>query len=744
MKSRRVGILVAAVVLLVSDSPVMALTQFKDGGVWNIDYEINDDVWVDYQSPGMGTTVNMLDGGSIPWVNPVPPIYYQLKSFEDSIINILGGSVDILRAYDSSQVTVSGGSIKYFLYLHDSSQVTVSGGSFENTLIAYDNSQVTVSGGSVRGLYAFGGNQVTVSGGSIGNLTTTSQVTTVSGGSIKRDLKAYGSSQVILSGGLIGRELLIWSNAVLTIDGSDFAVDETPVGSTELTSILGLGYENEPYRRLTGTLLSGDPLNNDFRIGHSAKIVLTNTGPQLPPNEDIDGDGLLNGWEVNGYDVNGDGTIDLDLPALGADPMHKDLFVEVDAMAGRAPTQAALDRVVAAFAAVPNSFVDNPDGKDGITLHIQLDETNIPLADWPNAFGDFDNVKDNRFGTPAQRDHSNWSNIRDAKAKVYRYCIFANTHSGGRSSGFGERPGNDFMVTLGEWPTPGGTEDEQVGTFMHEFGHNLNLQHGGNDDINYKPNYHSIMNYHWQTPHWNHTGWELDYSREVLSALNESNLDENAGIGAAAGVTVPVGPLPVVVVNESGPIDWNRNNISDTSVSADINYVRTQGVGGPSPGQVFTGHSDWPVLWYRLSGHSNFQDGVHIDIPEEMTYEMYREVYGPRINARLDFEPDTFNLGSQGQFVTTYIELPQGFNVSNIDISSLMLNISVPALSTPIEIGDYDSDGTTDLMVKFDRQEVIEILEPGEQLVYLTGRLSDGTSLTGDEIIWVLPSKGEK
>ena len=30
---------------------------------------------------------------------------------------------------------------------------------------------------------------------------------------------------------------------------------------------------------------------------------------------------------------------------------------------------------------------------------------------------------------------------------------------------------------------------------MHEFGHNLNLQHGGNTGVNCKPNYISVMNY---------------------------------------------------------------------------------------------------------------------------------------------------------------------------------------------------------------------------------------------------------
>ena len=81
-------------------------------------------------------------------------------------------------------------------------------------------------------------------------------------------------SQVAVSGGLFGEELLLSGNAVLTIDGSDFAVDDTPVDYIELTSILGLGYDDEPYRRLTGTLLNGDPLDNDFRIGNNGKIVL--------------------------------------------------------------------------------------------------------------------------------------------------------------------------------------------------------------------------------------------------------------------------------------------------------------------------------------------------------------------------------------------------------------------------------------------------------------------------------------
>ena len=93
--------------------------------------------------------------------------------------------------------------------------------------------------------------------------------------------------------------------------------------------------------------------------------------------------------------------------------------------------------------------------------------------------------------------------------------------------------------------------------------------------------------------------------------------------------------------------------------------------------------------------------------------------------ATIDFDPDALNLKSKGTVVTVYIELPAGYDISQIDLSSVSLNDTVPALAKPIKIGDYDSDGIPDLMVKFDRASVIALFAgktvPGDYAIEVIG-----------------------
>lgn len=122
---------------------------------------------------------------------------------------------------------------------------------------------------------------------------------------------------------------------------------------------------------------------------------------------------------------------------------------------------------------------------------------------------------------------------------------------------------------------------------------------------------------------------------------------------------------------------------------------------------------------------------------------------GPQvITATVDFDPDKLNFASKGKWVTCYIELPAPHSAEDIDLSTVAIvqvgeEILDPALfrEGPTEIGDHDSDGVTDLMVKFDRQALIAILqslgyEDGDEVeLTVAGELITGENFAGSDVI---------
>ncbi|NNB85144.1 hypothetical protein HI113_05445 [Corallococcus exiguus] len=238
-----------------------------------------------------------------------------------------------------------------------------------------------------------------------------------------------------------------------------------------------------------------------------------------PNSSDTDGDRISDFAELYGYGG-------VDLRYWGADPRKKDVFVEVDYYADRKPTQAALDRVTTSFANAP---VSNPNGTTGIALHLVLD-SQIAAADADTdltpVWTDFDVIKAKYF--------------KSRRAPFFHYALFANTYSGGTSSGISRGiPAHDFVVTLGGWPVAGGTELQQAGTLMHELGHNIGLRHGGNDDSNYKANYLSQMNYEYQMFGLRMDGVDnvLDYSRVRVAAISEASVNEVSAFAPVAPTT---------------------------------------------------------------------------------------------------------------------------------------------------------------------------------------------------------------
>ena len=98
------------------------------------------------------------------------------------------------------------------------------------------------------------------------------------------------------------------------------------------------------------------------------------------------------------------------------------------------------------------------------------------------------------------------------------------------------------------------------------------------------------------------------------------------------------------------------------------------------------------------------------------------------ITATIDFDPNTLNQGSNGKWVTVYIELPEGYDVHDIIVSSILLEGTIPAEPWPYCIGDHDKDGIPDLKVKFNRNSVINILPEGDNIfVHITGAVGTVT-----------------
>lgn len=350
--------------------------------------------------------------------------------------------------------------------------------------------------------------------------------------------------------------------------------------------------------------------------------------------QDTDGDGLLDTWESSGF-TDMDGSF-VNLPAMGANPNVKDIFIEIDWMVAgthsHKPKQAALDKIIAAFQAAPGGpivmHIDTGQGgafTGGNAIPEQVNTTWKQAGYLPLKAANF--AANRRF----LYHHSVWGHALQAAL--------------GGTSGIADLPGGDFMVTLGLWrhfgPAPTftptaddmvGTVDEQAGTFMHELGHNLNLKHGGGDHLpNCKPNVQSVMNYAYQVTGLQNAAGQIkyDYSRQVLPNLDEANLNEGTGLGATtyrARYFAPANIIDQILGRAStrncfgqlgnqqmvrkdgpttlnGPINWNNDffGFISAGVQADLNYNALNQVLDAYPG-----FADWPAVdLQQVGGRSN-------------------------------------------------------------------------------------------------------------------------------------------
>lgn len=351
-----------------------------------------------------------------------------------------------------------------------------------------------------------------------------------------------------------------------------------------------------------GTDTDADRLDNCSETGTGLYCSPTRTGTS-PTLADTDGDYLKDGDELLGT------VAGLDLPALGASPLRRDIFFEYDwfddtlgsgsgscGAAGSThshrPTAAIATRVSTAFASAP---LANPDGTTGIVAHHDYGQGPAPFTGG-NLVADADGVLTNGVNNAEFVAIKN-ANIASNRNGYFYYTLlphYYNTNS--TSSGQAELPGDDLIVSL-----YCSVSTTNVGnTIVHEVGHNLNLQHGGNTSCNYKPNYNSVMNYKYQFPgvdtDCNSTGnGVLDYSRGVRITLNENSLNENAGV---CGSTA---------------INWNGVNGFENPVSHDVNSSDTNQVS--ACGGTLTTYSDFND-WANITFTGLANADLRYDPPE--------------------------------------------------------------------------------------------------------------------------------
>ena len=375
------------------------------------------------------------------------------------------------------------------------------------------------------------------------------------------------------------------------------------------------------------------------------------------------GDGIPDNWKTIGIDSNCDGIIDLDLEALGANPHHKDVFLQIDYMAMSPevlafdstatfkPSATGIHNIVQAF---ENAPVTNPDGTTGIHLHVFIGKE-VP-------FHSVVTLDPQATTACAGPDHIYLGDIKAQsmdpnRALIFHYALSANDSTtpesgvlvsacavdpmcGGRpsagSTGVSEIGGTDFIISFGAYWNSQTIDDPNnpvphnhdyidlpmAATIMHELGHNFGLMHGGlaepgnraNECMNYKPNYLSVMNYTYQinggilthsngpiVDSWGYH-WKLDYSREQLPTLLESSLNESAGVGSSdPDLEILYWDMSgnEYIGESSGSVDWNNNGIIDSGLVSAD--INHDG----STGDTILGGEDWSHLNYGFYSNAN-------------------------------------------------------------------------------------------------------------------------------------------
>lgn len=481
------------------------------------------------------------------------------------------------------------------------------------------------------------------------------------------------------------------------------------------------------------------------------------------------------------------------------------IFLHYDYMVGPDHTHdpevlapGAIQEVIRRFAAHGITLIIDP-------RHTAIRETAPPA----NVFPYFSTIV---FGNGDCGGAQGFVNFYDLKAAYFQgknsrthYTIFGHAIADASTSdefncspffftGLAELPGQNFVIALGGLDF--GSEISAslqrrivAGVFMHEFGHNLGLHHGGGigvldaDDTNFKPNYVSIMSYNYVfhgIPEADAVGsthqrscdrdsdcgagascidvglkpgppsnvcLRLDYSRQLLptggntpGALKETDLSEPAGLGSGNAdiIFFPTrNCTDIQIAASNGPVDWDSDG-SATNLHAqanllmDVLFLRCS-----SPLTTVHGFDDWKALTGNLEATEALNEansGAPQPVAPELDMETIRQnhLLYPLRPAQIAIHPGC-GLSSAplapGQPGTITIAIPGAgsLDVTQIDVSSLTLHGLQP-LSTTIR--------DANLIATFDMAQLE--LGPQTKEVLMTGWLKNGQRFSASASISVV------
>jgi len=167
--------------------------------------------------------------------------------------------------------------------------------------------------------------------------------------------------------------------------------------------------------------------------------------------------------------------------------------------------------------------------------------------------------------------------------------------------------------------------------------------------------------------------------------------------------------------------------------------------------KVFVNHTKLEPPPYPIIVTNNTHYFIYFALDFTSAYEV--AIFFAPITATVDIDPDVLNMRSEGKWITLYLELPEGYDVADVNRITVLLNDTITVdsawIDEPIEslVGDYDSDDIPDLMVKFDRATVIDFIMANAEFeeqgyhkyadvtLAITGTLCNGIPFEGSDTI---------